>query len=115
MLAKCANPLCSLPFRYLEAGRLFRVESDSSSSSCTEQPEYFWLCRTCSTSMTLRLDEFGGVRIVRFHAPARHATDPAELILLDRQKGRVLNQLRFFSTHRGHRRSRSSKGGLIHV
>ena len=115
MLAKCANPLCSAPFRYLEAGRLFRVENDSANSSCREQPEYFWLCRTCSNSMTLRLDEFGEVRIVGFHDPACHRANPAELFQLDQQRGRVLNRVSFFSDHRRRRRSKSSKGGLIHV
>jgi hypothetical protein len=114
MLAKCVNPLCSAPFRYLEAGRLFRVESDTANSGA-EQPEYFWLCRTCSASMTLRLDEFSGVRIVGLRDPVCHAADPEELFLLDRHKGRVLNRISFFSSHRTRRRSKSTKGELIQV
>src|SRR5579864_4164604 len=110
MLAKCSNPLCSAPFRYLEVGRLFRVESDPQNPAETRRPEYFWLCRICSTRMTLRLGELSGIRIVRLRDAACQATDPRELVLLDRQKGRVLNRISF-AGHRTRRRNQTSRGG----
>jgi hypothetical protein len=45
MLGKCSNPSCSAPFRYLQNGQLFRLESDPVlRTSKFNQPEYFWLC-----------------------------------------------------------------------
>jgi hypothetical protein len=65
MLAKCMNPSCSVSFRYLNEGRLFRLEqSDPAKSANLRATEYFWLCNRCSTSMTLRLAEGGGVMTV---------------------------------------------------
>ena len=114
MLAKCTNPLCSTPFRYLEAGRLFRVETDPRDSLDRKTPEYFWLCRNCSATMTLRLDEWSGVRIVRFHEKRSAGADPVGFDLLDRHKGRVLNRVNF-TGGRTRKRNRSGRGGQVHV
>ena len=94
MLAKCVNPSCPAPFRYLEEGRLFRLESDRALGLPNRQKsEYFWLCSPCSRTMTLRLHEHGGVVVARFTEPALPAADRAEFILLDRQRGLLLTSL----------------------
>ena len=53
MLSKCLNPACSTPFRYFRDGRIFNIESVSSSKTggSTRQRELFWLCGTCCTTM----------------------------------------------------------------
>jgi hypothetical protein len=65
MIAKCANPACSTPFRYLHEGRLFRFERgvsekgqpflsfDATGPERSNRVEFFWLCDQCSTRMTL--------------------------------------------------------------
>jgi hypothetical protein len=94
MLAKCVNPFCSTPFRYLEEGRLFRLESDRSSGLPNrEKSEYFWLCSPCSRTMTLRLDEPSGVTVAPFTEPALQVADRARFMLLDRQRGLLLTSL----------------------
>jgi hypothetical protein len=63
MLAKCTNPSCSASFRHLDEGRLFLLETDPIfGSSKAKTTEYFWLCKECSTGMTLCLTQEGGVR-----------------------------------------------------
>jgi hypothetical protein len=56
MLAKCANPSCSRPFRYLHEGKLHRMELASDNSESGPKSEWFWLCSHCSSRMTLRVD-----------------------------------------------------------
>lgn len=57
MLAKCMNPNCSAPFRYLRDGRLFNLEipvrPDGASRAC--RVERFWLCDECASSLTVVL------------------------------------------------------------
>ena len=59
MLAKCANPTCSAPFRYLHEGKLFRLNLGAGPPSPGErQPhnvQYFWLCERCARAMTLEM------------------------------------------------------------
>jgi hypothetical protein len=54
MIAKCANPECGAPFRYLREGRLFQVDRDAaghrivgpfllSEGGPPHQLEHFWL------------------------------------------------------------------------
>jgi hypothetical protein len=99
MLAKCVNPSCSTPFRYLEEGRLFRLESDRPLGlPKREKSEYFWLCSLCSRTMTLRLDEPSldepsGVVVTRYTDTAPHVADRARFMLLDRQRGLLLTSL----------------------
>ncbi len=43
MLGKCTNPSCSISFRYLEEGMLFRLETDPALRwSNPKTPEYYW-------------------------------------------------------------------------
>jgi hypothetical protein len=97
MLAKCTNPKCSKPFRYLETGILFRLESDVQDSSGGINREYFWLCRGCSLSMSLRLDESDGVRVVQLTDLSPGGEEEVDIHLVDRKQGMVLNRIRFFS------------------
>lgn len=64
MISKCANPACSVPFRYLRDGKLFRMEYDSAQQAHglefgagdkrpVRKVEHFWLCGPCSLAMTL--------------------------------------------------------------
>jgi hypothetical protein len=56
MLAKCANPSCSHPFRYLHEGKLYRMELVHDDGGFGPQTEWFWLCNECSSQMTLRAE-----------------------------------------------------------
>lgn len=70
MLAKCANPACSTPFRRLNEGKLFQVETHTTQES-TERTfrregsvrriEHFWLCSECARFVTLAVHEKNGV------------------------------------------------------
>jgi len=59
MLAKCANPTCSTPFRYLHEGKLFRLDlgagPPSRDTRIPRQLQYFWLCDRCARTMTLEM------------------------------------------------------------
>jgi hypothetical protein len=56
MLAKCANPSCSHPFRYLHEGKLYRMEWLQANDGFRPNSEWFWLCDQCSSQMTLRVE-----------------------------------------------------------
>jgi hypothetical protein len=92
MVSKCVNPYCAAPFRYLDQGRLFRLENDVPVKS-REPAEYFWLCSACSRTMTLCLSEDRGIAIAPFKAPAERAAERVDFILLDRQRGLLLTSL----------------------
>ncbi len=74
MLSKCANPGCSHPFLYLHEGKLFRVDvprqqiSDAAGSMDIEQRklpqrvEYFWLCDSCASHLTIVRTNNGVIR-----------------------------------------------------
>lgn len=73
MVSKCANPACSVPFRYLHEGKLFRMEMKPDRELDTlhvvppsEKPakhtEFFWLCDECSVRMTLTFEKGVGIR-----------------------------------------------------
>lgn len=113
MLAKCANPLCSVPFRYLEAGGLFRLENDPLVSHDRQTPEYFWLCRHCSATMSLRLDEAGRIRIVQVQDATPRTGEAVDLLTLDRQRGVLLSRIIFFGLPARRRRERLM--GRIHI
>ncbi len=61
MLSKCANPVCSAPFRYLHQGRIFSLmlgpEPNGINAAwdhVVERPvERYWLCEACARTMTL--------------------------------------------------------------
>ncbi len=72
MIAKCANPSCGAPFRYLREGRIFQVDRDPaghrivgpfliSDSGAPHRLEHFWLCGACARTMTLVVDGEGRV------------------------------------------------------
>ncbi len=76
MIEKCANPLCSAPFRRLGRGRLFAFEPGpvagsprnarfSESAKAAGTALFLWLCETCSLTNTLGLDATGRVTIRR--------------------------------------------------
>jgi hypothetical protein len=77
MLSKCASPACSNPFRYLHEGKLYLVESKSSSggrelpaeaklASRSRALEFAWLCSSCCRYMTIQNDDHG-MRVVHKH------------------------------------------------
>jgi hypothetical protein len=114
MLAKCANPACSTPFRYLETGTLFRLENDPwCSSSDNRSREYYWLCRGCSATLSLRLDDAARIKVAPLGEAARRGVDGFDFILLDRQKGMLLSRMILFDK-RPRRRERS-QGGQLHL
>jgi hypothetical protein len=51
VVQKCANPSCSATFRRLGEGRLFAAEAAGDGRS--RRLEYFWLCNSCSRTMTV--------------------------------------------------------------
>lgn len=57
MLSKCANPSCSATFRFLREGRILLVESPAAKgkleSLATRRREHFWLCDSCSKTLTM--------------------------------------------------------------
>lgn len=72
MLSKCANPICSTTFRYPHEGRLYVIAPREKlgrhkprCSSKSGQPEYAWLCSSCSLYLTIQIDEEYGTRVVR--------------------------------------------------
>ena len=76
MLAKCANPVCSATFRYLHEGKLFAIESKADSlkrgppadpeyTGKSHSPQYFWLCSSCCSAMTVESDGDHGISVVR--------------------------------------------------
>ncbi|HYL96708.1 MAG TPA: hypothetical protein VET69_12970 [Terriglobales bacterium] len=74
MLAKCANPICSAPFRYLHEGKLFRLDlgagPPSADARIPHRLEYFWLCDGCARTMTL---EMHAGKVLARPLPARTA------------------------------------------
>jgi hypothetical protein len=54
MLAKCLNPLCTAPFRYLGKGHMFNLEIPEPAGS-TRRREHFWLCDQCAATLTVVL------------------------------------------------------------
>lgn len=92
MLNKCANPDCGETFRYLQEGRLFRVERERESIySAPEQPEYFWLCANCCEKISLRLGSEERVTPVAVPDPIRGTTGRSHFVLLDRKQGMLLS------------------------
>ena len=75
MVSKCANPICSAPFRYLHAGKLFRVDTaagldrsavigaNGSLKKPLHRVVFYWLCDDCAATMTLMFDKENGVSV----------------------------------------------------
>jgi hypothetical protein len=101
MLANCANSSCAVSFRYLQEGRLFRLEADVTSaspanSSASGRPcktEYFWLCSRCSKTVTLRLRQDGTVATVALPDYAHH--HPEDFAIISRHEGKLLRSVTF--------------------
>ena len=74
MLDKCANPTCSATFRRLRDGRVFVTEFDpdyrSGANGRARQRQYFWLCNSCSRTMTVISKEGKSVQVVPRSATA---------------------------------------------
>jgi hypothetical protein len=73
MVSKCANPACGAKFQYLNVGRLFVIrerrsaengQAHSEFSLAHEHVRYFWLCVSCSQSLTIQAVGMG-VRLAR--------------------------------------------------
>jgi hypothetical protein len=72
MVAKCANPSCDAPFRYLNQGKLFQVERRGAKgvSPTGHNVEHYWLCTGCAQQFTLTRDADGVVAVVPSHPRA---------------------------------------------
>jgi len=83
MLHKCANPACSKPFRRLNEGKLFQVESEyfrtrfsaasvSRRDQLSRRVEHYWLCDDCCSVLTLSFEPGRGmVAVPRFASPGK--------------------------------------------
>lgn len=105
MLAKCSNPSCFAPFRSLQDGRLFRLESDPIlRPDNSNRVEYFWLCGRCSSTMTLSIGEDETVVVVPVQKPSGVA-DRGALLSVERKSGLFLRSISsLLSEHSGDRR-----------
>jgi hypothetical protein len=74
MLYKCANPVCTRPFRRLDEGKLFQVETEYFPASESRQAlptrggrmlrhhvERYWLCDDCALTLTLTFEQGRGI------------------------------------------------------
>jgi hypothetical protein len=71
VLHKCANPACPNPFRKLNQGKLFLVDTQPLEVSearrarwrgqSTHRVEYYWLCDQCAFALTLSYEKGRGV------------------------------------------------------
>jgi len=105
MVAKCSNPSCSAHFFHLEEGSLFRLEKDPAFRSSKEAAaEYFWLCLSCSSTMTLHIDNDGKVIPLALPAPVHDVSEGSGFILAQRHRGLFLSRLSFSGEK--HRRGR---------
>ena len=77
MIAKCANAACSAPFLYLREGKVFRMEfapdpnrleaASAKSPKPARKIEHFWLCGSCSVTLTL-ISNKGRVETIPIHS-----------------------------------------------
>ena len=65
VLSKCANPACSVQFRYLRHGKVFEVETRYFGGSAGDETgkvrnsghvEFYWLCDQCTDHIALGFD-----------------------------------------------------------
>jgi hypothetical protein len=82
MVAKCINPYCHRPFRFLGHGKLFVTEYpptlESGLSLHTRTREHFWLCEECSKTMTVAIRREHGrfaIRILNLAPNGRRKLD----------------------------------------
>ncbi len=77
MLYKCANPACARPFRRLDEGKLFQVETEFFPASESRQAlpsrrgrmlrhhiERYWLCDECCLTLTLTFEQGRGISTI---------------------------------------------------
>lgn len=73
VITKCANPVCGTPFRYFRGGRLFLMDGSRRVTNVlgeepvqrrARNPEYFWLCKQCCSTMVIDLDNNGRARVI---------------------------------------------------
>jgi hypothetical protein len=94
MISTCANPACNKPFHYLRGGRLYRFDAvsppdqsaDVSNAVSAIGPTYmavfFWLCKECSSKLSLKFD---GRRVsVTPLDTARHGLSRAPVVVVDK-------------------------------
>ena len=81
MLGKCTNPSCFASFRYLEEGMLFRLETDRTQRLPNPRvPEYYWLCRSRSTAMTLHISKEGNIVMMALPLPVQRGSHGPDFI-----------------------------------
>jgi len=91
MLTKCSNPSCVARFLHLDDGKLFRLISVSDPNRL----EYFWLCNSCSLTMTLRLAEDGSVIVLPLPKPLEGFPHGFDYLPSHREKGLTLRSITF--------------------
>lgn len=84
-IAKCANPACSIAFRWVEGGKFFSLGPQSScpnecvtadgSTKVAPKNKYYWLCERCSHVFTLEASDAFGVSL-RLLCPEIPLTEP---------------------------------------
>jgi|ERR1039458_5595836 hypothetical protein len=95
MLGKCTNPSCSASFRHMEDGILFRLDTDPTLRLPNpKRPEYYWLCRTCSATMTLHNSKEGKVVPVALPVPLDGVPHRSDCIWPKRENGLTLSDVR---------------------
>ena len=116
MLDKCSNPSCGEPFRYLQHGRLFRLEADpKANASRPTKPQYFWLCSSCASKMTLRLDDDARIRALRIPDALQPTESSVDFVPLDRRQGLVLSCLHFLGREPHRNRTPVTRGKLSYA
>jgi len=91
MLSKCSGPSCVSHFLHLGDGMLFRLTAVSDPGRL----EYFWLCNSCSLTMTLRLSEDGSAIAIPLAKLTQGSLDEIEHISPGQEKGLVLRSVTF--------------------
>jgi hypothetical protein len=85
VVSRCANPACSAHFQYLHKGQLFQFEVEAGplvgadargANSPSRRAEYFWLCTSCATTMTLVLEPDAGIALVPAQRSVAEGTAP---------------------------------------
>jgi hypothetical protein len=84
MLYKCANPACTRPFRRLDEGKLFQVETEYFPASASRDTlpskrgrmlrhhvERYWLCDDCASIFTLTFEQGRGISTIPLSEPIR--------------------------------------------
>ena len=91
MLNKCSNPPCAALFHTFEQGRLFSLEPDPTlRSSQPKWIKYYWLCRQCASTMTLRLGDYEDVIAVDFPSQLHGMPNIVSVTVLERKRGLLL-------------------------